>query len=78
MDTLAASVKKKVRVVDMLEKVLQAIAHLLSHRLEHQKLLQPLFTMVMCCHGVAMGTVWSLVRTSHPHVVPGLADKGHI
>lgn len=26
----------------------------------HQKLLQLLVTMVLCCHGVAMGTVWSL------------------
>lgn len=32
----------------------------------HQKLLQLLVAMALCCHGVAMGTVWSLVMRSHP------------
>lgn len=32
----------------------------------HQKLLQHLVAMALCCQGVAMGTVWSLVMRSHP------------
>lgn len=36
----------------------------------HQKLLRLLVAMALCCHGVAMGTVWSLVMRSHPAEPP--------
>lgn len=35
-------------------------------KLPHQKLLQLSVAMVLCCHGVAMGTPGSPVMRSHP------------